>query len=271
MIDTHAHLNFKDFNEDYKQVIKDSIDNGVETIINVGSDFQTSEKAIKIAGENEICYAAVGIHPIHTDRVEGMQEEEIFEKLVNLAKGKKIVAIGETGLDYYHLPSEQKKKGKVTRAQKQLFQIHLNLARKTNLFLILHCRDAYDDLLQIINETIKQWNNEIMMGVVHCFCGSLEIARRFLDLGLYVGFTGMVTYPGNENLSQVIREIPLEKILVETDCPYLPPQEKRGERNLPYYVKYTIQKIAEMKGLDYKEMEKTLSKNATNAFNLSIT
>ncbi|MFA4880605.1 MAG: TatD family hydrolase [Candidatus Doudnabacteria bacterium] len=266
MIDTHAHLNFKDFDSDYLEVVKDSVKNGVEIIINIGSDFKTSEKAIKIAGENGICYAAVGIHPIHPDRVGGMKEEEIFEKLVNLAKEKKIVAIGETGLDYYHLPDEVNKKEMLMARQKGLFKIHFKIAKKLNLPLILHCRDAYNDLLSILNaQGRKDW-----AGVIHCFCGSLEIARRFLDAGFYIGFTGMVTYPGNENLSQVIREIPLEKILVETDCPYLPPQEKRGERNLPYYVKYVIQYIAQIKGLDYKEMEKTLSKNATNAFNLSI-
>ncbi len=268
MIDTHAHLNFKDFDNDYLEVVKDSIKNGVEVIINIGSDFKTSEKAIKIAGENGICYASVGIHPIHTDRVGRMKEEEIFEKLVNLAKEKKIVAIGETGLDYYHLPAEQGKRDKVTQAQKQLFQIHLNLARKIDLPLILHCRDAYKDLLQIINETVKQWNNETMRGVVHCFCGDLETAQYFLDLGFYLGFTGMITYPGNENLAQVIREIPLEKILVETDCPYLAPQEKRGERNLPYYVRYVIEYITQVKGLKFEEVERETTKNAAKLFQL---
>lgn len=268
MVDTHAHLNFKDFNEDYKQVIKDSIDNGVETIINIGSDFQTSEKALKIAEEYKICFAGVSVHPIHTDRAKGMARGEIQEKLEHLARAKKVVAIGETGLDYYHLPAEQEKRGKVTRAQKQLFQIHLDLARKTKLPLILHCRDAYEDLLQIINETVKQWNNETMRGVVHCFCGDLETAQRFLDLGFYLGFTGMVTYPGNEDLSQVIREIPLEKILVETDCPYLPPQVKRGERNLPYYVRYVIEYITQVKGLKFEEVERKTAENAAKLFQL---
>lgn len=268
MIDTHAHLNFKDFDNDYLEVVKDSIKNGVEVVINIGSDFKTNEKAIKIAGENEICYAAVGIHPIHTDRVGGMKEKEIFEKLVNLAKGKKIVAIGETGLDYYHLPDEVNKKEMLMARQKELFKIHFKVAKKLNLPLILHCRDAYDDLLQIINETMKQWNNEIMRGVVHCFCGDLATAQYFLDLGFYLGFTGMVTYPGNENLSQVIREIPLEKILVETDCPYLAPQEKRGERNLPYYARYVIEYITQVKGLKFEEVERETTKNAAKLFQL---
>jgi len=267
MIDTHAHLNFKDFAKDYSKIIQDSQDNDIEAIINVGSDLQTSEKALKIAAESDVCFASVGIHPIHTDRVKGMMSKEIQKKLEILGQAKKVVAVGETGLDYYHLPSVKVEQERIKEEQKKLFEIHLTLSQKLDLPLILHCRDAYDDLLEIIQKTMEQWSNRTMVrGVIHCFCGSLETAKRFLDLGFNIGFTGMITYPGNENLSEVIKVIPLDKILVETDCPYLAPQIKRGERNLPYYVRYVILHIAKAKGLRFEEVEKATTRNAVKLF-----
>jgi len=271
MIDTHSHLNFKDFNRDYQEVIREAEENGVSAIINVGSDFATSEKAIKISQEKKICYAAVGVHPIHADRLVGRGEAEIFKELENLASKKKVVAIGETGLDYYHLPQNKSESEKAKAQQKRLFKIHLELARKLNLPLILHCRNAYEDLLRILeaqcsNLTIQQFNN--IRGAIHCFCGNLAAAKKFLDLGFYLGFTGLITYPGNEYLAEVIANVPGDKILAETDCPYLAPQEKRGERNLPHYVQYVIEYMAKTRGADFQEMERITNENAKKLFGL---
>lgn len=264
MIDTHAHLNFEAFKEDCKEVIKRSREGGVEAIINVGAQFKTSEKAIKIAKEHDICFASVGIHPIHTQDMEGMEEKEVLNKLSRLTQNKKVVAIGETGLDYYHLPSEALAK-EVQEAQKKLFKIHLKLAHKRNLPVILHCRDAYEDMLEILKKSPR-----VKRGVIHCFCGDLRIAQEFIDLGFYIGFTGMITYPGNEYLEEVIAKIPLKKILAETDCPYLPPQPKRGKRNESLFVRYVIEKIAKVRGLEFKEVDRATSQNAIKLFKLSI-
>jgi len=270
MIDTHSHLNFKDFNRDYREVIAEAEKSGVSAIINVGSDFATSEKAIKASQEEKICYAAVGVHPVHAQDAAALGETEIIARLEKLAKNKKVVAIGETGLDYYHLP--QGGNEKIKMSQKRLFQIHLKLAHKLNLPLILHCRDAYEDLLEILRSAIEQSNNGTMKqwsgGVIHCFCGSEEVAKKFLDLGFYLGFTGLITYPGNEYLAKIIATAPDDKILAETDCPYLAPQVKRGERNLPQYVKYVIEYMARARGADFKEMERATSENAKRLFGL---
>lgn len=260
MIDTHSHLNFKDFNRDYPEVIAAAEKSGVSAMINVGSDFATSEKAIKISQDEKTCYAAVGVHPIHTDRLAGRGETEIFKELEKLARNKKVVAIGETGLDYFHLPQGGNKKIKIS--QKALFQIHLKLAHKLNLPLILHCRDAYEDMLDILVKA------PIKRGAIHCFCGNGEAAKRFLDLGFYIGFTGMITYHGNEYLAEVIRAVPQDKILAETDCPYLAPQIKRGQRNLPHYVQYVIEYMAKARGVDFKKMEEMTSENAERLFKL---
>ncbi|MDP2917964.1 MAG: TatD family hydrolase [bacterium] len=259
MFDTHSHLNFKDFNRDYPEVIAKAEKNGVSAIINVGADFATSEKAIKASQEKKICYAAIGIHPVHTQDAAALGETEIIARLEKLAENKKVVAIGETGLDYYHLP--QGGNEKIKMSQKRLFQIHLKLAHKLNLPLILHCRDAYEDLLSIIK---AQDSN--LSGVIHCFCGSEEAAKKFLDLGFYLGFTGLITYPGNEYLAKIIATAPDDKILAETDCPYLAPQAKRGERNLPHYVKYVIEYMAKSRGVDFEEMERITSENAEKLF-----
>jgi TatD DNase family protein len=264
MIDTHAHVNFEAFNGDYPEVIRRSFDNGVEKIINVGSNFLTSQRAIKIAKEFGGCYAALGLHPIHAD-----EEKFHLSDYRNLLKGDgdTIKAIGETGLDYYRSPKD----APIIVEQRQLFLQHLVLAQESDLPIILHCRgdknqpfNAYEDLLSIIRSRPRA-----PRGVIHCFVADWAIAQKFLDLGFYIGFTGIITYANvGEDLMEVIRRMPLNLILAETDSPYLAPELMRRQRCEPWHVKYTIEKIAAIKNLTFSEVEKQTSQNARQLFNL---
>ncbi|MGC9048979.1 MAG: TatD family hydrolase [Patescibacteria group bacterium] len=262
MIDTHAHLNFNDFQDDYAEVIKRSFDNGIKAIINVGSNFLTSQRAVEIAKEFLNCYAAIGLHPIH------IQDEEFkIEDYRQLIRANKriVKAIGETGLDYFHDRKNQEK-------QKEIFLKHLELAKEFNLTIILHCRgeknnpkQAYEDLLSIINNQLSI----ITSGVIHCFSADWQVAQKFLDLDFYLGFTGIITFPNvSQELVEVVDKVPREKILIETDCPFLAPQPVRGQRCEPWHVKFTAEKIAEIKKIPFEEIIKETTNNAIKLFNL---
>lgn len=262
MIDTHAHLNFQDFKNDYAEVIKRSFNNGIKAIINVGSDFSTSQRAIEIAKKFSNCYAAIGLHPIH------IQDEEFkidnYSQLIH-TNLRIVKAIGETGLDYFH-NSQNKKE------QKEIFLKHLQIAQKFNLPIILHCRgskenpkQAYEDLLSIINDRLST----IISGVIHCFSADWTIAQKFLDSGFYIGFTGIITFPNvGQNLLEVVAKMPMDKILIETDCPFLAPHPIRGQRCEPWYVKYTAEKIAEIKKVSLNKVIRQTTNNAIKLFNL---
>lgn len=257
MIDTHAHLNFKAFEKDCAQVIERSFNNGIKFIINVGSQLDTSRKAIELADKFKNLYVAVGLHPIHA-----ADEVFDFEAYKKLAQNKKVVAIGETGLDYFHI-----KEKKLLELQKEIFLSHIKLAKELDLPLVLHCRGskeepnkAYQEMLGILK---KEKANK---GVIHCFSANLDIAKEFLDMGFHVGFTGIATFA--KELESVICGIPSNKILTETDCPYLAPVPYRGKRCEPWHVKFTIEKIAQIKGLDFLEAEKQTEQNAINIFGL---
>ena len=284
LIDTHAHLNFKAFKDDCDEVIKRSLDNNT-WLINIGSQFSTSQRAVEIANKyQEGVYAAVALHPIHLfptivdeeeAAFESRQEEFNSERYLNLAKSSpKVVAIGETGLDYFHLPESLAFEG-VQSKQKQVFRQHLDLATELNLPVIIHCRnpkdnskDTYQEIIVEIKDFAEQNQDKILRGVIHCFGADQETAKQFLDLGFLISFTGIVTFPNAQDVWGVAKAIPLEKIMVETDCPYLAPQPQRGKRNEPLYVKYVAEKIAELKGLSLEEVAKQSTQNALNLFNI---
>lgn len=250
LIDTHAHLNFNAYKNDVDEVIKRSLDNQV-WMLNAGSQYETSKKAVEIA-ENyqEGVWAAVGLHPIHVN-----EEGFYYEKYKDLAKSKKVVAIGETGLDYKSEYVSSKEK------QKKVFLRQLDLAQELKLPVIFHCRVAHQDLIQ----TIQQSNIPTMRGVIHCFTGTWEQAQRYLEMGFYLGFNGIMF---KLNLDEIIRKTPLEKILVETDCPYLTPLPFENQRNEPIYVKYVAQKISEIKNISFEEVAKTTTENAKKLFKI---
>jgi len=244
VIDTHAHLNFSAYKDDADEVIRRSLDNDV-WMINVSSQYPTSKRAIEIAERyKKGIYAAVGLHPIYT------QDKFQYEKYRDLAKSKKVVAIGEIGLDYKAEYISFKEK------QKEVFFKQLDLAKELSLPIIFHCRMAHHDLLKIIDSGLR--------GVIHCFTGTWEEAQKYLDMGFYLGFNGIIF---KLNLDEIIKKTPLERILIETDCPFLTPPPKEG-RNEPLYVKYIAEKIAKIKELSYKEIAQITTKNAKELFRI---
>lgn len=250
-IDTHAHLNFKAFNLDWAQVIEKAKSAGIEAIINVGSNLKTSLKAVEIAEKSDGMYAAVGLHPIHV-------KDEKFdeEKFLGLAKHKKVVAIGETGLDYYYDKSN-------TEAQKEIFVKSIKLAQVVSKPIIMHSREATKDLLPVLMA-----EGSLPSGVMHCFEGDWQFAKIILDMGFYISFTGLITFSKNRTTEEVIYEAPLERILIETDCPYMTPDPYRGKRNEPAYVVEVARKIAEIKKISQEKVAEQTSKNARELFKL---
>lgn len=275
MFDTHAHVNFSAYKEDSDEVIRRAQAKGVDLIL-VGSQYSTSERAVQMSEKYDNVYAAIALHPIHLEekevfhevddqeKVEFVSRAEEFEydKYLQLSKSsKKVVAIGETGLDYYHLHGEDKDE-QITK-QKQILVKHIELANELNLPMIIHCRDAYDDLIQVLK------SNRIKNGgVIHCFIGSAEQSVELINLGFYLGFNGVITFNKADKYHEVIKQTSLEKIVTETDCPYLTPVPHRGKRNEPAFVEYVIDKIAKLKDLPVQQVEKQTDENAKKLFKI---
>lgn len=276
-IDTHAHLNFGAFKDDLEEVMN-RIDNAEMKVINVGSQLSTSERAIAIAEKYPgTCYAAVGLHPIHLFEVEVDESEIAFtsrredfssDEYEKLAESPYVVAIGEMGIDYFHVP-ENIAKHEFENKQRWTFLKGIQLAKKLQLPLILHCRGskdydarAYKHMLEVMKE--GDFNN----AVLHCYSSTWDIAKKFLDRGCMISFTGIITYPKTTELKKVVKNTPLDRIMVETDAPYLAPQIVRGKRNEPRYVQYIADRIADIKGVSIDEVERITTNNAQAFFKL---
>lgn len=271
LFDTHAHLNFAAFDKDRDEVVKRSLEGGV-WFINVGSDYETSEKAVEIAEKyDKGVYAAIGLHPINLDTgliklkkdpLEGSRFEKDFDypKYKDLAGSLKVVAIGEIGLDYWTKPKTKGKFALFCQKQREVFLKQMGLAKELGLPVIFHCRKAHDDLIGLLKYALQPRSE----GVVHCFSGSWTQAKQYLDMGLHLGFNGIIF---NLDLDEVIKKTPLKRILIETDCPYLTPLEKQG-RNEPLYVKYIAQRIAQLRGETLEEIAEITFQNGRNMFRL---
>lgn len=251
-IDTHSHLNFKSFKDDWQDAVKRAHDVNVMGIINVGSNLETSKKAIEIAHKyKKGVYAAVGLHPIHVKK-----EDFNYQEYLVLAQDKKVVAIGETGIDLYH--------DKTTiDLQRDALEKSLRIASSVNKPVIIHNREADEEIYPIL-----LGHKFLPKGVVHCFSSDWEYAKKMLDFGFLISFTGVITYSKNPKTFEAIKNIPLDKIMIETDCPFLAPTEYRGTRNEPAYVIEVAKKIAEIKGINLDEIEKQTTLNAIKLFNL---
>lgn len=275
MFDTHAHVNFNAFKNDADEVIKRAREHGV-ALINVGSQFSTSERAVAIAQDYEDVYAAIGLHPIHLEEVEideegvkfkSRREEFDFNAYKKLGENKKVVAVGESGLDYYRIADESRR-GEIIEKQKDVFIKHIELANELKLPLIVHCRGAkenmdgaYEEILSILIEhPVKK------RGVMHCYIGAPELVETFIELGFYIGFNGVLTFDKTGRVEEVLRQTPLDRILTETDCPYLTPEPHRGKRNEPAFVEFVARKIAAVKELAFEEVVKTTDRNAKKLF-----
>lgn len=258
MLDTHAHLDFESFDEDREKVIKRFFDDNGKAIINIGVDFERNAKSLKIASENPKIFSSLGFHP---EEGEEIDLAEVEDYLRENCKNSKVVAIGEVGLDYFHTKDENKRE-----FQKKLFVEQLEIAKDLKLPVIIHCRDAYEDLLKIISK--PKFNK--MFLVMHCFNANMKETERFLKIpNLKFSFTGNITFVKAESeLLKIVKKIPLSRMMVETDCPFLAPVPNRGKRNEPSYVKFIIEKIAEVKQLSFEEIEKKTDKNAIEFFKI---
>lgn len=255
LIDTHAHLDNEQFNADRDEVIARAHANGISHILTIGCDLDSSQQSVAIAKANPCIYAAVGIHPHDAAQV----DDFVLDQLRNLATNpdNKVVAIGEIGLDFYRDRSPRD-------IQRQVFRQQIQLARELNLPIIVHDRDAHDEVLAILQET----NAGEIGGVLHCFSGDLVMAKACLDLGLHLSFTATVTYPKNEPAREIISKLPVDRLLIETDCPYLAPQSRRGKRNEPALVRSVAETIASVKGLTEEDVARITSLNAFRLFGI---
>jgi len=250
-IDTHCHLDFDEYKDDRAEVINRARQANVKYLINIGTTVESSKSSVELTGQYDFIYASCGIHPHYSGEV----DEEILNNLKELASGKKVVAIGEVGLDFFKsfVPEEK---------QKEAFVKFINLAGQLDLPLIIHNRDAHPQIVKILRNNFSP----PVKGVLHCFSGDLSFAQTILKMGLYVSFTANITFKNAHSLREIIKSIPLEKMLIETDAPFLAPQIFRGKRNEPSYVKYVARTIAEVKGLDVEKVADVTTQNAVNLF-----
>lgn len=248
--DSHAHYNDEQFDTDRDELLKVMHNNSVSYIINAGTDLSSSLFSIELAKKYPFVYAAVGIHPEDVDKSESLVETK------KLATHEKVIAIGEIGLDYYWDTSTKEK-------QIEYFKNQLHLANELNLPVIIHDRDAHQDTLNILKEIPVN-----KKGVLHCYSGSVEMAREFLKLGYHLGFGGSSTFKNAKNVLEVIKEVPNDRFLIETDAPYMTPVPFRGKRNNSMYLKYVVEKIAEVKELTPKQVEELSENNAKTLFNI---
>jgi TatD DNase family protein len=254
LVDTHAHLDSAPFANDRAEVIARSLENGVSHILTVGTDLESSRCAVAIAQSHPSIFASVGIHPHDALTAD---ENTLAQLRALIASEEKIVALGEIGLDFYRDRSPRD-------VQRNAFRRQIRIAKEVGLPLIIHDRDAHEETVQIL----KEEKAEQVGGVLHCFSGDLAMARSCIELGFYISFPGTITYPKNDEARAVVRGIPMESILLETDCPYLAPQDFRGKRNEPAYVRYTAQKVAEIKGLTVEDVARITSLNAHTLFGI---
>lgn len=246
IFDTHAHYDDEQFDKDREEVFKELKENGVIGILNCASSYKSVNKVNDITKENDFIYGALGIHPENADEY----NKKVRLEIENLIKGNsKIIAVGEIGLDYYwdENPSRE--------VQKKVFREHMKLAEELELPVVIHDRDAHGDTLEIIKEFPR------VKGIVHCFSGSPEFALECIRLGYYIGVTGVVTFKNSKSIKEVVRQVPLEKLLVETDCPYMAPEPNRGKRNKSDYIAYIIEQIAIIKELEPKTVNTALNAN----------
>jgi TatD DNase family protein len=258
MIDSHCHPQFPQYDADREEVIKRTLAVGCGMIC-VGTDLEMSKKAIELAEKYDGIWATAGCHPNETN------QELRIEDYEELAKHPKVVAIGETGLDYYRIKNQE-----LRIKQRDIFRQFLELAVRTKKPVAIHCRNAYEDMLDILK-------NNPVVGIIHSFTGNFELAQKFLDLGLYLGLNGIITFPPSRkategqaptDLGETVTNIPLDRILIETDAPYLAPVPHRGKRNEPLWVEFVARRIAEIKKVSFEEVAEKTSENIKKLFKL---
>lgn len=252
LIDSHAHLEMRDFDPDREEVIRRAEESGVTAMVTVGTTLRDCRRAVAIAAKHPSVYAAVGIHP---HDVKGI-DDELYRAIRKLAAEPKVVAYGEIGLDFFRNRSPRD-------VQLRRFGEQLDIASELNLPVIIHDREAHLETLK----ALQSWKGNRPV-IIHCFSGDAAMAQECVRRGYFVSIAGPVTYPKNDKLAEVVRRVPRERLLVETDCPYLTPQAFRGKRNEPAHVRYTAGRVAEILGLSLEEVAEATSRNAREVFRL---
>lgn len=276
LIDTHCHVHFAAYKDDMHEVIKRSLDEGIG-MITVGTQSDTSRKAVEIAEQYDGVWATIGLHPLHLHKQEFNDDNEIdpgkvktrterfdAELYKELVAHPKVVAVGEFGLDFYHKPPNIDE-ATVIEDQQQTTNLQIDFATEFNKPIVVHCRDAHGPQYEILKRAIEGGKLP-RRGVIHCFTGTLEDAQRYIELGFMISFTGILTF--SKEIQAIARELPMESIMVETDAPYLSPNPHRGKRNEPAFVKHIAQTLADIKGMSYKEVAEKTTQNAIDFFQL---
>ena len=253
IFETHAHYDDDRFNEDRDELLRRLPEEGVGVVINSGASVESTRDTIRLAKEYPHVYAAVGVHPSEIEEL----DEDFIQWMKEQTADEKTVAIGEIGLDYYW-----DKEPEVQERQRYWFGRQIELARETNLPIIVHSRDAAADTMQVM----KEHHAEEIPGVIHCFSYSKEMALEFIKMGYYIGVGGVVTFKNAKKLKETVEAIPLDKILLETDCPYMAPEPYRGKRNSSLYLPYVIEEIARINGISAEEVERVTEENARKLF-----
>jgi TatD DNase family protein len=251
LIDTHCHLDFPEFQKDFVEVLSRAHSAGVEKFINPGVGIAESRVAVKLAASHENIFAAVGIHPHEADSL----DESVLRELEELGKNEKVVAIGEIGLDFFKMRNSKE-------IQIAAFEKQLGLAQKLNLPVIIHSREADAEIFAVLDKFPN------LRGVFHCFGGDWSFAQEVLKRGFFIGLTGIVTFPNAKNVREVAQKIPLEKLLIETDAPFLAPQKFRGQRCEPAFVVEVAEEVAHLRGVEVAEIVAKTSQNAEELFRL---
>lgn len=278
LIDSHAHLDFEDFHDDFAEVMLRAEQSGVQKIVNIGASLERSRASVTLADNFENIYAVIGVHP---EEAAAVNFDTIHSDLMELAKSsQKVVGIGETGLDFFRHPEPSE--GSRTRIldssaepqndeykvkQIKLFETHIEVAHHLGLPLVIHIRNGEDEeAVASAYEILKK--SGYHKGVIHCFTLNAEWSKRFTDLGFYLGFTGIITYKNAEEIREAVAATSLDRILVETDCPFLAPQKYRGQRNEPAHVVEVAEKVAEIKALSLEKVAEQTTMNVKNLFGI---
>lgn len=269
IIDTHVHYNLEPLNTDWNILWGEAQSEGIGSSIVVGTNRATSEIALEICQDEAKLYCSVGVHP-EEDLKEFGPEMEMLQQLIDSKqnKKKKIVAIGECGLDYSKLPQDAPAQTVEKKRQKALFGKQIELAKRNNLPLIIHCRDAYDDLLDTIHH-FSMTDGKAPRAILHCMSGTIEYLDKALALGFYISYAGNITFKNAENIRELARHTPLDRVLVETDAPFLAPQSNRGKTNQPKFILDTVDALAALYSIKADKMAKITAENAKKAFHLT--